>query len=256
MSTVVHEDKTTTNNMNPIDFADYIIVITGPIGVGKTTTYNKVCQELSQTHANVKQVREYIDGKDQLVSQFLLGKYLQKELSDACFQNYIQSYYVNELTPEKLSGKIVLMERCMSDSVGIFCNIANKKGNLSNLDFTIMFDNCISEDVKVQAPNYFKKNFELSVIRTDESADKACKQIINIIEDDLANGIKRRVIGLTNTVDVCYDRMYNRARTAEDAYRREDIENNCRAYDRLYELINDESIDQIRLVDLGYLLRK
>lgn len=238
------------------DFAQYICVITGPIGVGKTTTYNKVFSELSKVRNNVRQVREYIDGKDQLVSQFLLGKYLQGELSDACFQNYIQSYYVNELTPSKLSGQIVLMERCMSDSVGIFCNIANKKGNLSNLDFTIMFDNCVIEDEKVMAPNYFIKNFEFSLIKTDDVADKACRQILNIIEDDLAKGVKRRVIGLTNTSEVCYDRMYRRARTAEDAYRKEDIENNCRAYDRLYEMINDETVDKIRVFDLGYLLKK
>ncbi len=239
-----------------IDFAQYICVITGPIGVGKTTTYNKVFSELSKARNNVRQVREYIDGKDQLVSQFLLGKYLQGELSDACFQNYIQSYYVNELTPNKLSGQIVLMERCMSDSVGIFCNIANKKENLSNLDFTIMFDNCVTEDEKVMAPNYFIKNFEFSLIKTDDVADKACRQILNIIEDDLAKGIKRRVIGLTNTAEVCYERMYRRARTAEDAYRKEDIEINCRAYDRLYEMINDETVDKIRVFDLGYLLKK
>ena len=239
-----------------IDFAQYICVITGPIGVGKTTTYNKVFSELSKVRNNVRQVREYIDGKEQLVSQFLLGKYLQGELSDACFQNYIQSYYVNELTPNKLSGQIVLMERCMSDSVGIFCNIANKKGNLSNLDFTIMFDNCVNEDEKVRAPNYFIKNFEFSLIKTDDVADKACRQILNIIEDDLAKGVKRRVIGLTNNAEVCYERMYRRARTAEDAYRKEDIEINCRAYDRLYEMINDEAVDQIRVFDLGYLLKK
>ncbi len=239
-----------------IDFAQYICVITGPIGVGKTTTYNKVFSELSKARNNVRQVREYIDGKDQLVSQFLLGKYLQGELSDACFQNYIHSYYVNELAPNKLSGQIVLMERCMSDSVGIFCNIANKKENLSNLDFTIMFDNCVTEDEKVMAPNYFIKNFEFSLIKTDDVADKACRQILNIIEDDLAKGIKRRVIGLTNTAEVCYERMYRRARTAEDAYRKEDIEINCRAYDRLYEMINDETVDKIRVFDLGYLLKK
>lgn len=243
--------------VSPSEFAQYIIVITGPIGVGKTTTYNKVFSELAKKYPNnCRQVREYIDGKDQLVSQFLLGKYLQHELSDACFQNYIQSYYVNELTPEKLSGQIVLMERCMSDSVGIFCNIANKKGNLSNLDFTIMFNNCVAEDEKVKAPNYFSKNFEFSLIKTDDVADKACRQIMTIIEDDLAKGVKRRVIGLTNTADVCYERMYRRARTAEDAYKREDIENNCRAYDRLYEMINDETVDKIRVFDLGYLLKE
>ena len=239
-----------------MEFAQYICVITGPIGVGKTTTYNKVYSELTRHHQNVKQVREYIDGKDQLVSQFLLGKYLEGNLSDACFQNYIQSYYVNELTPDKLSNQIVLMERCMSDSVGIFCNIANKKGNLSNIDFTIMYDNCVAEDAKVNTPNYFIKNFEFALVKTDDVADKACKQVLSIIEDDIARGVKRRVIGLTNSSSVCYERMLRRARTSEDAYKREDIDANCLAYERLYDMINDEQIQQIRAFDLGYLLKK
>ena len=86
--------------------------------------------------------------------------YLQGKLTDASFQNYIQSYYIEELTSDKLKGKYVLMERCMSDSVAIFCNLANSKLRLTDMDFVLMYNNCIKVDQIVDAPNYFIKNFE------------------------------------------------------------------------------------------------
>lgn len=243
------------NNKDMEEGAQYFCVITGAIGVGKTTVYNLLTNVLKQSHNNVINIREYIDGPHNLVSSYLLGLYLNGQITDACFQNFIQSHYIEQLTPEKLKGNIVLMERCMSDSVGIFCNIANLKEKLSEFDFAIMYKNCIHEDLKVNAPNYFRKNFEFSLIKTNVSPEITVSEITKIIENDLKSGVKSRVIGLTNDPSVCYNRMVERARNCENIYQKSDIEINCYAYSQLYDMIQNPNFEQIRLVDLGRLLK-
>ena len=64
------------NNKDMEEGAQYFCVITGAIGVGKTTVYNLLTNVLKQSHNNVINIREYIDGPHDLVSSYLLGLYL------------------------------------------------------------------------------------------------------------------------------------------------------------------------------------
>ena len=143
----------------------------------------------------------------------------------------------------------------MSDSVSIFCNLANSRKKLSDIDFAIMYNNCKNEDLKVSAPNYFIKNFEFSLITTNIHPEVSVKEIMNIIEKDLESGVKSRVIGLMNDSEICYNRMVERARGSETSYKKIDIERNCFAYQQLYEMIQNPDYQEIRLFDLGKLLQ-
>lgn len=233
----------------------YFCCITGAIGAGKTTLYNYIIQELCKKYPNdVHLIREYIDGPMSRTSGVLLESYLKGMLTDACFQNYIQSYYINELSDVlKTSHRIILMERCMSDSVAVFCNKANKKGKLSNLDMSIMYDNCIRVDSAVNAPNYFNKNSQFTRLESKRIADNL-KEVLAIIENDLKEGVHSRVIGLSATSDVCFQRITERARTGESGYSQADIDENVKAYERLYEMLQSDS-KEIRLLDLGYMYK-
>lgn len=239
----------------------YFICITGAIGVGKTTTYKFVVQKLKTLYPNhnIITIPEYIDGIYSRTAGELLRLYLAGTLSDACFQNYIQSYYINTLTDvAKISSSssstptIVLLERCMSDSVAIFCNKANLRGKLTDLDFTIMYNNCCKVDESAGAPNYFNKKSLFSKIVT-KTILETVDSVLEIIKSDLADKVGSRVIGLTNNYKVCYDRILERARDGESLYTLDDIKENCTAYDRLYEMLCAEKPSKIRVFDLGYL---
>lgn len=238
----------------------YKLVITGPIGVGKTTSYAQISKYLKDKYGNndVAEIREYLDGAYNITSQELLSRYLNGKLSNACFQNYIQTHYIVELTSEKMKKPIVIFERCMSDSVAIFCNNANDElpddpMGLSDFQFTMMYKSCVAVDKSTCAPNYFTKNFQFTRIKTD-TITQTVNSIISIIETDLAAGVENRVIGLYNTPEVCYERILIRSRDAESAYTQESIQRNCHAYDKLYELI-EAPCKRIRLFDLGDLYR-
>lgn len=252
--------KKSSADESKLDEFRYRIVITGPIGVGKTTSYTQISKYLKDKYGDeVSEIREYLDGPYPITGQELLKRYLNGQLSNACFQNYIQTHYINELTSEKMKKKITLFERCMSDSVAIFCNNANESlpddpMGLNDFDLTMMFRNCCKIDEIAGAPNYFIKNFEFTRLKTD-TIKQTVDTIIDIIETDIKSGIRNRVIGLYNTPQTCYERILIRARDGEAAYTQEAIERNCHAYDKLYELIENES-PRIRVFDLGSLYRK
>lgn len=235
----------------------YSIVITGPIGVGKTTTYNKVLEYLESLGYQVITIREYIDGPWSTLSQALLEKYLAGEMTDDMFQNYIQCHYINSFSncvkPDKKC--IFLFERCMSDSIAIFCNNANKNGKLNDLAFTLMYRNCINVDSEHGAPNYFLKNFDFSKIKTD-TTDETLESIKQIINNDIKNGIHNRVIGLYNDANVCFDRIQKRSRNGESSYSLDFLKMNCGAYDKLYDMIMSDDYDRISLFDLGKLYHR
>ena len=242
----------------------YVCCISGAIGVGKTTTVAKIYKYLEDKYpGKVYIIREYIDGKMKYTSNELLKKYLKGQMTDETFQSYIQNYYLHELKNPELEGKIVLMERCMSDSIAIFCNNANRKygtwlpgrKNLEDLVFTVMYNNCIDADAIAGVPNYFKKNFEFSRIKTDTIMETATT-IEDIIDKDLSSGVKNRVVGLYNSAEICFERIKTRSRDGESAYTQEDIDINCNAYDQLYDLIEDPTYDEIRVFDLGILFHK
>lgn len=238
------------------DRAEYFCGITGPIGVGKSSAYSIITQYLLSKHGGkVVKIPEYIDGRDKEVAHLLLQMYLDGKLSDASFQNYIQSYYNNAFVGKEagtINGKIVIMERCMSDSIVIFSNLANRKGNLDNLNLAIMLDNCIAIDENVGAPNYFKKNFEFSRIKT-ETIEQTSEEIKRIIDNDLRTGVKNRVIGLYNTAEECFDRMTRRNRDGESSYTFQSIKNNCDMYMNLYDMIEDPERKEILMTDFGQL---
>lgn len=257
MSRVMSEDS---SDCLSIPKKQYKLVITGPIGVGKTTSYAKISKYLKEKYGddNVSEIREYLDGVYNITSQELLSRYLNGKLSNACFQNYIQTHYIVELTNEKMQKPIVIFERCMSDSVAIFCNNANDElpddpMGLSNFQFTMMYETCVCVDKAANAPNYFTKNFSFSRLKTDTIA-QTVDAIIDIIKSDMAAGIENRVIGLYNTPEICYERILIRSRDGESSYTPESIKRNCHAYDKLYELI-ESPCKHIRLFDLGELYR-
>lgn len=240
----------------------YYFVITGTIGVGKSTLYRLLKEYLGKKYgADVIFIPEYIDGKNKELAHQLLQMYLDKRLSDSSFQNYIQSYYTDEFVgegAERMSKKIVIMERCMSDSIAIFSNLANRKKeptHLDNLNLALMYQTCINTDHNVGAPNYFIKNFEFTKLKTVEQ-ESSFQEIVKIIEDDLKLGIKNRVVGLYNDPEVCYKRLVERAREGESAYDMEFIKLNCRMYENLYKLFENPDVKRIYLTDLGLLYKE
>ena len=238
--------------------ARYICVITGAIGAGKTTVFKKINEILKERYKNdVLSIPEYIDSPDNSeLYRRNLDAYLHGGLNDQTFQNMIQFYYEQALNPVAFTDKIVIMERSMSDSISIFCNLAFHRGRLDITNFSLLHGVCLIKDRAVNCPNFFIGNFEFSKIDSTLSESLVADQILKIIESDLENGVNNRVFGLDCHFSVCKDRIDKRSRIDEASiYDHTYTALNTSMYSNLYNFL-EESPHSIQFTQLSELFDK
>ena len=201
----------------------YILSITGPIGSGKSTLIKSLKQHLSKTY-KVITIPEYIDG-DPIFGLEMLKRFINGSISSLTFQSYILDYYNNIL--KDISSEIVLIEKLPYDSVYCFGSVAVKNKQLTQQEFDVLVNKL--ELLKLDLPTY-KSN--LKVLNTD-SLSNILNKSINIINEDLNNGITKRAIYLKCNLEVCKERIMLRNRSGEDNYSPEYLQQIIDFYDTI-----------------------
>lgn len=201
----------------------YILSITGPIGSGKSTLIKSLKQHLSKTY-KVITIPEYIDG-DPIFGLEMLKRFINGSISSLTFQSYILDYYNNII--KDISSEIVLIEKLPYDSVYCFGSVAVKNKQLTQQEFDVLVNKL--ELLKLDLPTY-KSN--LKVLNTD-SLSNILNKSINIINEDLNNGITKRAIYLKCNLEVCKERIMLRNRSGEDNYSPEYLQQIIDFYDTI-----------------------
>lgn len=225
----------------------YICAIIGAIGAGKS----EVCTRVRKALPEAKYIPEYIDHPDpqeRAIAQRMLSSYLSGAISDWDFQYYIQNYYITNGAPNEHG--VTILERTMSDSVSIFCNLAHKNGKLDDRALSLFFMTCSAADERSGTPCFFLGNFEFSRVDSTPEIEVVMAEIMKIIENDMKTGVRCRVIGLDCTPDVARDRIIRRSRPDEaekydDSYTRL----NTRMYSNLYDLLEKNGKISITQLD-------
>lgn len=201
----------------------YILSITGPIGSGKSTLIKSLKQYLSKTY-KVITIPEYIDG-DPIFGLEMLKRFINGSISSLTFQSYILDYYSNII--KDISSEIVLIEKLPYDSVYCFGSVAVKNKQLTQQEFDVLVNKL--ELLKLDLPTY-KSN--LKVLNTD-SLSNILNKSINIINEDLSNGITKRAIYLKCNLEVCKERIMLRNRSGEENYSPEYLQQIIDFYDSI-----------------------
>lgn len=201
----------------------YILSITGPIGSGKSTLIKSLKQYLSKTY-KVITIPEYIDG-DPIFGLEMLKRFINGSISSLTFQSYILDYYSNII--KDISSEIVLIEKLPYDSVYCFGSVAVKNKQLTQQEFDVLVNKL--ELLKLDLPTY-KSN--LKVLNTD-SLSNILNKSINIINEDLNNGITKRAIYLKCNLEVCKERIMLRNRSGEENYSPEYLQQIIDFYDSI-----------------------
>lgn len=246
----------TRDNRN--DNADIIktckkIVITGGVGVGKTTTINHIKRLLDGVNIKYINVPEYIDG-DKHNGKRMLEDYLNKRMSAFDFQYYILNYYDRYLNSLHIDeNTIMLFERLPDDSITCFANRENKKGLLKDSELYTLYTYASDINEFYGIPSYFTlrddKNVNISIIKSDNSHNIA-EQIINKC---LSLEYNLFVVCLYNTPEECLRRIHKRGIQSEiNCYDINTVKEFNIHYTNLYSLFMNNEF--LRFCDIGKLL--
>ena len=211
------------------------VIITGAVGVGKSTIIDSVKTYLNSTNVKWIYIPEYIDVKEDALDQ--LNKYLHKEISVFEFQSYIIRFYEEYLTSlTDITGEeILIFERGLSDAIACFSNLDYYHGHLTFEEFYELFQMARNVEDKFDMPSYFTNadRFFLPVKTKDPRSDG------EIIGSVIINRhVHNIVIGLYNSAKTCYERMLVRNRPGEaESYPYERIKSFTTSYDRLYAIL-------------------
>ncbi len=191
------------------------VVVTGPVGVGKTTILTEICKHLDGK-LKYKLVPEYIDVLPDATER--LAKYLKGEISSYEFQRYVSVYYIQYLeriAKDITEDTVLIFERVPDDALWCFIRMDQMKGLISPREHQQLSQLIAKMNDYFNLPCYTKTpNQSALIIKSDELSVNA-KVASDFIIDSSYSKI---VIGLFNDVKICYDRVLKRARPGEDSY--------------------------------------
>lgn len=222
------------------------LIITGGVGVGKTTAISNICDILNNNGVKYKIVPEFIDGDED--GNTMLNKFINSEISAYEFQLYILQYfdkYLSNLVIDK--NEILIFERLPDDSVSCFVNIDVKKGLITHDEFKQLFDICVNLDKKYNLPSYFT-DFANNDLLFCKSIDKitTANDIYNQLIKSIENN-KNLLVGLYNSNEECLNRIRIRNRQAEvDTYNNDTVNIFNKHYERIYERLKQKQILQFK----------
>ncbi len=191
------------------------VVVTGPVGVGKTTILSEICKRLDgKVHYLV--VPEYIDELPDATEK--LEKYLRGELSSYEFQRYVTVYYIQylkKIADKVTPGTVLIFERVPDDALWCFIRMDLMKGRMSPKEHQRLSHLIATMNEYFNLPSYSKTQRQSAlIIKSDELSINA-----KVASDFIINSsYPKIVIGLFNDVKVCHERVLQRARPGEDSY--------------------------------------
>lgn len=227
------------------------LIITGGVGVGKTTTIDKICHKLSEHNIKYIVVPEYIDGD--IKGNKMLDMFINHEISAYDFQYYILQYFDDYLsglnTP---NDEILVFERLPDDSLTCFANISFKNKLMTEEEFKKLYIKCVSLDKKFNLPSYFTNfsNNDIMFCKTLNTTDNV-DEIFNVLINNKETS-KNLLVGLYNDNEECLHRIRQRNRESEvKSYTLEVINRFNTHYERIYNILRqNRNLEYEHLSDL------
>lgn len=250
----------------PKDFKGYNLIITGSIGMGKSTLLEAIHNCLNYNNINHYSFPEFVmtNYSNINISETLLEMKLKGILSGITTQNFILDiweYNLNkyEMYKNKVSrNNIVLWDRTPED-VGIFTKALINYEKYKNIKLNnhainsdenkfndLCYNNIIERSDKIMEKYNIKKyslednNKPCYVSMIRSNIELMLLSVLNIIKDDIEKGLcNNRIIHLkTDRIDQ-HKNIQNRNRGGEDNYYDKPLINNDNEY-TLIDFINNE----------------
>lgn len=205
----------------------YNIIITGSVGVGKSTVSQILYEILKDVFDNIQIYPEYIKHEFNNVplGNLMLDARINNVISAETFQHFVLDIWDNQLKQKqfKKGNSINILERLPEDAVSCFTKEAYDDGEISELAWNNINQKLININEKYNVPK--NSDCEFKLVDNNNELSTTIQTIINTIIDDVKNGIKNRVFGLIINKDEYRKRIVRRGRQSE-------INNDTSIYDR------------------------
>jgi deoxyadenosine/deoxycytidine kinase len=231
---------------------DYKLCLTGTMGAGKST----ILQLLSDTFTNFNIYTHNENWVSDFVGLELLKRKISGKVSINTFQNYVIDEFTNGLNITPLHNNkpsMHLHERSIDDTIYSFCNFAYLKGQLSRLEFEVLFNRACAAQLRYKVPSYnCTRNFCLLKSSEPNNDLKIVEKIIN--NDIYKDGIEQRIIGLDITDEQSISRVRERGRIGEDKYSDAHLIEFNQYYKKLFKYLGSDNTvssvdDLLRLIN-------
>ena len=201
----------------------YNIIISGPIGAGKSTLITNIAKYYEQKGYDYGIIPEYIDGMEdgpQKLDDWISGKISLQE-----FQDYItaSSDVLNKLVENK---PFKIYERVPIEGAEIFSKDSEIYPRILNQA------NALHE--KYSIPNMFHQAPYSMYINANQNEKSVFKRVKKIIEKDLKHNIPWRLIYLRVDPNTSSQRVLKRGRDYEMNYDSEYLQKIINRYEQLF----------------------
>ena len=218
-----------------LENANYNLIVTGTLGVGKTTAIQLINYILKYNHIPVTRYLEYINYNN--VGRDLFQMKMNNKVSAFTFQNYILDIWDTLLTENnyKNSKGINIFERIPYDAVYCFSQKEFENGNITSDEYSMIIERY---KYIINKHNMFEYSDEIKYTKIiNNDINDTIIEIFNIISNDIKNGITKRCICLDiEDKDLYYSRLGIRNRTDEDKYTRQVLDDYKKYYVNKFDL--------------------
>lgn len=228
-----------TINIKPEDFKNvkYDLIITGTIGVGKSTLLQFLSEVLKYNNINFCSYPEFItyEYKNKNIGQDMFEMKMNNIISTFTFQNYILDIWDRLLSENKFneSNTVNLFERIPYDAVYCFSKKEFENGNLSKSEYNLIIERYNEMCKKYNLYDYTNV---ISCNLENNNIIKTVCEIIKIMLDDISKGVMSRCICLkVSNDDAYFNRLNIRSREGEDKYKVDNLTKFKNYYNDLFK---------------------
>lgn len=202
-----------TESLRELCGEKYNLIITGSVGVGKSTISQCIYEIMRTRIKNVNKFPEYISTP---TGQNMFEMMVEGKISSLTFQNYILDTWKFNLSFANFGNNTAfnIFERLPHDSLFCFAKDCVSSGTLTSDEFSVLVARYNQILRLYEVPEY--DNCPISVVENSQSISISLDKIIRIVKDDIKKGINTRVIGLVLPENEYSRRIKSRGRKCED----------------------------------------
>ena len=198
----------------------YTLVLSGPIGAGKTTILHMLADHLKSNKVCFAIVPEYLEGMKS--GRHMLEAWTSGKITASEFNHYVMDSCAI-LNKQAKDYPIRILERAPFENASIF-----GKGEPA------LLLQATNIHYRYNIPLITDETCPISILNANLDADQVFENVLDIVKQDLEQNVPGRIIYLRVSVETSKQRVVERGRKAEKSYTEDYLRSIVQKYEQLF----------------------